>query len=589
MDSGKRIMKKVKYHLKILFGNNLNLMIFLISYAFFFWRLILQAVNLHQNWPDVMGGLVVRTSELSYLHFPVMFLLSMNFFREAKRSSFAEVLDAVNRDKRERQQFWLLMAVNVVITVLTALLNTVSYFTQRLRLTKYYFLLLAHVFADIFLVGVLAVVLGILLSVIQKRAVRLILFVALNFILGYPFSWVCYNFDIIWDPGKPADFLMEAVGVLPDGYQAGTDGYGGYAVQPHRIALLLLWIGIAVFLLVLIRNRKYKRFKLQAVAYAVVLAALLWIVCQPYTAIGSADSRFHYKYIAKATEYDTGIGRRDEPAEFQALSYDMELDAYLNLKAKVKITVDRDDLTEYRFTLYREYQADMVEDQDGKRLAFEQDGDYLTVFSGGNRISELTISYSGSGEPFYSEISGICLPTGVPFYPMAGFIPIYGENEYANGDYYNEIHLPQTHFKVKVNTLGKVYSSLPDVGKNTFEGDGEGFFLLSGLVFESEYRGTTFYYHENSSLAAAEDKEDHEAEFIDKMNRIYEEYGIDSLEGKTVLVNWQSMLSDIMQIYPDHIVIADTLLDSNMEKVWKDYLEHYTKMRREGDGADAYH
>ncbi len=554
--------KQLKYHFKILFGNNLNFCVFVTCYAFIFCFLIQKAIRAGIYGRNEIESLTERIMCVSYIHFPVMFLISMNFFSSAQNIFFEETLKTAGVYKREWNQFLVLNILNVVISLILIMITTFSCFSRNVFSFRYYVSSVIHVAYDFYLVGVLAVLLGMLLSCIRIYSIRILGFVFLNFLLGYPFTWICKNV-LLW-PLKPyheaANMIMELIWLLPDGLMTATDYYGCHVVQPHKILLMMLWLS-AVSTLLLLLKRKYGLQKYYAVLFGnvVVFALCFWGAVQPYTKIVSLGQRSYNKYMIKTYEYDQGIGRREEAADFKVLSYDMNLNAYLNLDAQVTAFVDKGDLPEYKFTLFREYHLKEVKDQTGERLDFEQDGDYIIVYPDKEPVEKLTFNFGGSGTPFYSEISGIALPAGIPFYPIAGFWPIYAKDTYYDVELYNEIHIPETSFHVRVNTLGKVYSSLKRIGeKNEFEGNCDGFFLLSGIVFEKEYKGITFYYHYGSSLASCEDQEAHLDKFIEMMDSVLHDNGLEGVEGKTIFIKWPDMYSDIIQVYDDFIGVLDT-------------------------------
>lgn len=569
--------KPLKYHFKILFGNNLNFCVFMICYAFIFCFLIQKAVRAGIYGKYEIESLTEWIMCASYIHFPVMFLISMNFFYSAQSCFFEETLKAAGDYKRELNEFFVLNILNIAISFALIILTTFSCLSGNIFSFRYYLISVTHVVYDFYLVGILAVLLGMLLSCIRIHSLRIISFVFLNFLLGYPFTWICRN--ILFWPLRPynkvTDVIMELIWLLPDGLLIATDYYGCHVVQPHKILLMALWLlGIGTFLLLLKRKSGFKKYYAVLVGNTVVFALCFWGAVQPYTKIVSLGQRSYNKYMIKTYEYDQGIGRREETADFKVLSYNMNLNAYLNLDAQVTAFVDKGNLPEYKFTLFREYHLKEVKDQTGKRLDFEQDGDYIIVYPDKEPVEKLTFNFEGSGTPFYSEISGIALPAGIPFYPVAGFWPIYAKDTYYDVELYNEIHIPDTSFHVRVNTWGKVYSSLKRIGEaNEFEGTCDGFFLLSGVVFEKEYKGITFYYHYGSSLASCEDQEKHLDEFVEMMDSVLSENGLDGLEGKTVLVKWPNMYSDIIQVYDDFIGVLDTISESPYKIEYEKYFD----------------
>lgn len=582
MDSGKRVKsilmkKRLKYHFKILFGNNLNFCVFMITYAFIFCFLIEKAGRAGIYGKNEIESFTEWVMCISYIHFPVMFLISMNFFSSAHTCLFEETLMALGDHKRELNEFLVLNILNAGISFILIILTTFCCLSRNVFSFRYYVSSVIHVVYDFYLIGILAVLLGMLLSCIRIYSLRILSFVFLNFILGYPFTWICRN--VLFWPLRPynkvTDVIMELIWLLPDGLMVATDYYGCHVVQPHKILLMMAWLSaVSTFILLLKEKRKSKKFYRVLVGNFIIFILCFWGAIQPYTKIVSLGQRSYNKYMVKTYEYDQGIGRREEDADFKVVSYDMELNAYLNLDAQVTALVDKENLPAYKFTLFREYHVKEVKNQNGKKLEFEQDGDYLVVYPGKEPVKKLRFKFSGSGTPFYSDISGIALPAGIPFYPIAGFRPIYAKDTYHDVELYNEIHIPDTSFHVRVNTLGRVYSSLERVeDKNEFEGACDGFFLLSGVVFEKEYKGITFYYHYGSSLASCEDQESHLDEFIEMMDSVLAENGLDGVEGKKVFVKWPGMYSDIVQIYDDFIGVLDTVSESPYKEEYEKFFE----------------
>lgn len=569
--------KQLKYHFKILFGNNLNFCVFMITYTFIFCFLIEKAVGAGIYGKNEIESFTEWVMCISYIHFPVMFLISMNFFSSAQTCLFEEMLKALGDHKRELNQFLVLNILNAGISFILIIMTTFSCLSRNVFSIRYYVGSVIHVVYDFYLVGTLAVLLGMLLSCIRIYSLRILSFVFLNFVLGYPFIWLCKNV-LLWPLrpyNKTTDMLMELVWLLPDGLMVATDFYGCHVVQLHKILLMMVWMSALSILLLLLKGKRgSKKFYGVLAGNVIVFILCFWGTIQPYTKIVSLGQRSYNKYMVKTYEYDQGIGRREEAADFKVVSYDMELNAYLNLNAQVTALVDKDNLPAYKFTLFREYHVKEVKNQNGKKLEFEQDGDYLVVYPGKETVNKLSFKFSGSGTPFYSDISGIALPAGIPFYPIAGFHPIYAKDTYRDVELYNEIHIPDTAFHVRVNTLGRVYSSLERIGdKNEFQGACDGFFLLSGVVFEKEYKGITFYYHYGSSLASCEDQEAHLDEFIEMMDTVLAENGLDGVEDKMIFVKWPNMYSDIVQIYDDFIGVLDTVSESSYKEEYEKFFD----------------
>lgn len=549
-----------KYELKIFLHNSMNLAILLISYVFLFGYLIFKthtaAHSIYFNYEYILRFI----RPLSYFHFPAVFLLSINYFSLIEKVGLKEAVQAGSMKRMERNQFAILFSVNALVIIGLMLYGSISYFTLCCRNGinwKAYGLIILTVIVDYGLVGMVGIYLGNLLSKIPKKTTRVVLFLFCNIVIGYPLYWLCYN--MIWVPrGSVRAILLEAVALLPEGLNLTTAGYSSLEVQPHRIALILTWI-LALYSVHQLYYYKKREMTGKICLAAGIILTMITLICtlQPYSSVMHGQ-RVQSYYGQKRDEFSGGVvGRRDEAADFNVTAYEMELSAIFNLRAKVHMFIDCPDLPEYKFTLYREYNITKVLDQDGNSLSYERDGDYLLIYAGEDPISEIYMEYSGSGEPFVTDLSAIHLPSGFAFYPMAGYHPIY--RTYMEGwDTYNRIHLPvTTEYDVTMHTVGTVYSSLERVDGNTFHGISDGFFLYMGMVEEDVVDGVTFYYPSNYPLDGDMDAwRKGEAEFITQLNEIYEDYEeLDSIEeGQIIVMDWAiGNLFGISEIYDDHI------------------------------------
>ncbi len=553
--------KKIRnYELKIFFHNNLNLLVLLISYSFLFSYLILEIYTVAQYGYVNYESILKLLRRLSYFHFFIIFLLSINYFSLLEKVGLKEAVQTGNMKRMEKNQFFILFSINALVITGLILYGAISFFALCCGNGinwRAFWLVMLTILVDYGLVGMTAVYFGNLLSKIPEKKARLLLFLFLNIVIGYPLYWLC-DYMISVPRGSVRAILLEAVALLPEGLNVTSDGYASYPVQPHRIALILTWLSALYSLHQLYYYKKREKTeKTGLIAGIIITAVMLFVTIQPYTPVKQGQRAQSY-YGQKWEEIRGGvIGRRDEAADFNVTAYEMEFSAILNLRARIHMFIDRQDLSEYRFTLYREYGIANILDQNGNSLSYERDGDYLSVYAGEDPVSEIYMEYSGSGAPFVSDLSAIHLPSGFAFYPMAGYHPIY--RTYMEGfTAYNRIHLPvTTKYDVTMHTLGPVYSSLERMEGNTFRGTSDGFFLFAGMVEEDVVDGVTFYYPSVYPLDGDMDAwRTGEAEFITQLNEIYDDYEeLDSVkEGQTIVMNWEIMnLFSVSDVFKDHI------------------------------------
>lgn len=570
--------KLKKFEWNIFLHNNLNVAILLCSYSFMFFYLVITLVVREQYFYLNYEFILRRLRYFSYFHFPVLFLLSINYFSLAETVGLKETFMLINMRKIEKKQFSILYGINFIVVVLLSLYVCFAFcYLYGLHNIKWncFWRNILTVIVDFGMIGVVAIFLGNLLSKISNKKIRIILFLLVNAIIGFPLYYLVNNASF----QKDSIFYQfgEIIAILPEGLNTASIGYSIYPVQPHRVALILTWI---FFLYTLYRICYLKRSRSEMIPLLLGIVTtfmMLFLTLLPYTPVYSG-ARIGGYFNRKRNEYNSWeIGRRNEDAGFCVIKYEMELSALFCLSAKVNMTIDRQDLSEYKFTLYREYDIINVMDQNGNSLPYIREGDYFIVYPNESPVDNICVEYLGSGEPFCSDLSTIHLPSGFAFYPMAGYHPIY-EDERHGVDMYNRIHLPKTtEYFVAIHTIGTVYSSLNREKGNSFSGVSDGFFLLKGLVETDIINGVTFYYPSNypQNGDIAEWRE-MERNFITQLNGIYEDFEeLDSIqEGTVIVMDWlYPNFFELSSIFSDHI----TAIYFSAEGAYEDeYREFYS-------------
>lgn len=182
---------------------------------------------------------------------------------------------------------------------------------------------------------------------------------------------------------------------------------------------------------------------------------------------------------------------KDEKADYEISKYDMELSIKLNLSAKVNMEVSK-SLDEYKMTLFHDYKISYASNQDGDKLDFTQDGDYVRIINSENKkITNIILEYKGSSATYYANSQGCFLPGYFAYYPRAGYLPLYNQYKF---DLESEFVDEDTYFEVKIDYGKKIISNL-DEENGVYKGKSDGFTMVSGFYKMKDLgNGNTLVY-----------------------------------------------------------------------------------------------
>lgn len=163
----------------------------------------------------------------------------------------------------------------------------------------------------------------------------------------------------------------------------------------------------------------------------------------------------------------------EAPADFRVDSYVMDLEAGRQLEAEVTVHLSGESSQRefYRFTLFHGFGLSSITDQDGQKMDYERDGDFITVY-GKDGVEEIRFAYAGTGKSFYTTDYALYLPSYFPYYPIPGHHMIYDDERN-----YNALRT-EAYYAVRVEADIPVECSLPsaaaakdsDPGIREFEG-----------------------------------------------------------------------------------------------------------------------
>ena len=284
--------------------------------------------------------------------------------------------------------------------------------------------------------------------------------------------------------------LRDVFNILPPNLNWVVEALYGLSIEPYRWNLLIFWISFISFLI--LRNLSNKKIK-----YLNWLSVLLIILSiynfYLYTQPGSIVRKDYNpkNYTAFDELYYSKDVQKEEDAEFKILAYNMTINIGRQLNNDVKITLkEKEPLSSYKFTLYRNYKIEKILDNKGKILEFKRDGDYLEVYNPKKeKLEEIRILYSGFSPVFYSNSQGVLLPGCFPYYPVEGYKKIYIKER---SSYISIIRDDNVKFNVSVYSDTDIYSNLEKKGNNFF-GEAQAVTLIGGLVEEKKICDNIFY------------------------------------------------------------------------------------------------
>ncbi len=241
-----------------------------------------------------------------------------------------------------------------------------------------------------------------------------------------------------------------------------VDFYHLFPMGSGCLARVLFWIFLTVALLcVVVRKHSLRMVVPMAVAFICLAYYLLPDGVPVYNDYGTSV----YGAAGNDKHYYTGREWIEAPADFGVESYVMDLKVGRTLSAEVAVCLSEgsDQRETYRFTLYHGYCLASVTDQNGQKMDYDRDGDFITVY-GEEGAEEIHFAYAGTSQRFYTTAYALYLPSFFPYYPVPGHHMIYD-------DEINFIPLrTEAYYTVRVTAKIPVESSLPSAAASG-EGD----------------------------------------------------------------------------------------------------------------------
>lgn len=353
-----------------------------------------------------------------------------------------------------------------------------------------------------------------------------------------------------------------------------ADGVYGISMEFCRWVLVAFWS----LLLLAALLWKYSAGKERRLRFIAGLTGLLAIVCGVRFAFRSNDYVLYKDNRINSIVNSEYQYRRDReapsavPADFTVEQYELDLSIQHNLKAEATLCLSQSDLSLYQFTLYHGLNVHSVVNEMGESLDFQRNGDFLDV-SSTKPIKAMTIFYSGQTWKYFANEQGVALPGYFPYYPMAGHLPIWDQNNHSIkvNTKFNE-----TYFSIRVNTALKVFSNLPEqADKNTFSGTASTVSLYAGLLSEENHNDAVCL----SSPVGGQTLSFTPEELEEAWEKLASDVGCNetlSASGKTIILQPYTIgaagaNNETFVLLNDHILIADLM--PNVKGACISYLE----------------
>lgn len=359
----------------------------------------------------------------------------------------------------------------------------------------------------IFLVNLFAILVGLVVSFLCSEMKSYVVLVAVSCFFSH---FVLSSLYQLAGDNETIYHAMDLFGVTTRTYYAMADGDYIYSVENVEFQRVLFWnlLMVTIFLFQSLKGRR----KILVTASGILTLLCLWFYLLPSGASNIDVESRHDAWNGEVTYYEEHkeqVGTYDNylPKEtFQITKYEADLKVRRVLQAEVSVYVDKGNLEEYIFALRHEFRVKEVTDEDGRKLAFTQDGDRLIVRPGDeDEHTFFSFYYEGASKIFYSTSQAVRLPAYFAYLPFSGERYLYFEWSEYNDYIGQEVHYYtgsareglgyEAEYDITVDSGLTVYSNLPEKEKNHFCGKSDGVTLMANpYLVKEEVEGASLIY-----------------------------------------------------------------------------------------------
>jgi len=420
---------------------------------------------------------------LSIYMFIMMMFVSYEYARKLFHKGSSEAMLVTTEGKRRKHYKMIFCVMSIysgVMSLLVGIIVVKEYLFYKILDPNHEYVIhiIKNIFLNDFLIMELGIVVGIALAAMQKRMSAYTIMCFLSIAISPYASSMAYMIDLSdlehTGAGKVAFKFLSYFYLMP-GFMPKVMPRAefGESILPYRFFIIGFWLFLFLSFICFTRSR-YKKYA--AVSVVLCLAAFI-----AYTyPVSKMEQTFDIYlngvpdriYFSESRDFLV----KEDPADYKICEYDLNLSIKANLSVTAGIKVSK-SLERYRMTLYRQYKVSKVVDQDGHKLEYTQNQDYIDVWNkSGCHVTDIIISYKGSSWDSYANYQGCYLPGYYPYYPRAGYINLYDKELGYIKPYFVD---KDTYFRVKVNP-GKYISNLPKK-QGIYQGRCDGFTLVSGF------------------------------------------------------------------------------------------------------------
>lgn len=448
--------------------------------------------------PSLGVGLLGHTRQILFLSPQILVLyliIGYEFFSRSYRTHMDESISATTKgfgNKAVKADLAVLISVlflnYLLFTLFDLLLTHMSFQTAGIEdnlMCSWY--IVKCLFVNIFLIGLIGILLGMVLSKIQRRIMGYAAIMAVVLVTSYLLSEIANMVLVLTDQGVNLFDYLDILNIMTPGLNFSSNNALGFPMMTYRICLILFWIFLLIFIYVLRDEKRKRALKIVICLILCTCSFVGYVLPSSRVDMGLSNTGTS---MADQNYYNFGNYRiKKEKAGFYVKKYTMDLDVRRLLKAKVTMDVST-ALKEYRFTLSHSYEIERVCDGTEKELNFERDGDALLIHNRGGKTKRIIIEYSGANEAYYANSQGMNLRGSFPYYPVAGFHQITYEGLFMNPLFLKK----QAAFDIDIKTRQRVYSNLKKNAQGHFVGYSNGPTLVSGLYTSITKKGIRIVY-----------------------------------------------------------------------------------------------
>lgn len=490
---------------------------------------------------------------------------SYEFFIKLRAARLEECLKATGsgRIRLFLSQFIVIVILIIVIAVTTVAYNF-AYPLIDLQNSEYIMHMLKSIFIYMFIVPLVAALLGACISMAFKRLKAYLLLILFSLLSSPIAAGIAFTVTDATNYTVDIFPFFDIFNIYPSNLEWSPNYMFGLTLLPYIIELLLFWIFafIAVIIFKMSKNHRYTIKAICAVCAVVSLASLV-LFLQPSSKFdmsmrpGSGrDSDLYYFY-------NQNFKPKEEVADFEVLGYDLDIDVNNQLNVSATLKVDKTELRTYKFTLYHRYKIKNVTDQDNASLNFNQDNDYVEVFSN-EPLTEIVITYSGFNSRFYSNSQGIFLPGYFPYYPIPGYKKVYSVDRQC----FNKLSLSnEADFNMTIKSQKPVYTNLDLNGDGIYSGKSNGLTIMSGFFKSVVSNGIEVVYPHFDTTEFTLAKIDQDIKTFLEIKKD------DRTIKKIFIIPDVNLRNDSIAVYSDHMTTKQLL--------WLPEMYVYTKINDE--------